>query len=41
MIIMKATMEEYSPPQAKKTRRCKYVMARCVENGELERIKPT
>ena len=29
------------PPQAKKTRRRKYVMARCVENGELERIKPT
>ena len=29
------------PPQAKKTRRHKYVMARCVENGEFERIKPT
>ena len=33
--------EEGLPPQPKKTRRRKYVMARRVEGGELERIQPT
>ena len=28
-------------PQAEKTRRRKYVITRCVEGGELERIQPT
>ena len=33
--------DDMQAPQAKKTRRRKYVMARRVEGGELERIQPT